>query len=77
MGRRYAPQPHLDQLTMSHLGSVLRPEYDPLIKSSVPRKQCDLLFQYALAEAAPEAGRCSHEARRRLRERSSIFQHVL
>ena len=64
---------HLDRLTMNYLGLVLRPEYDPLVASPAPSKQRDLLFRYALAEAALEAERRSRQARLRLRERVSHF----
>src|SRR3712207_8032559 len=53
--------------TMRHLGSTLRPEYDPLVKSSLPRKQRDLVLEYAVAEATSDAERGSREARLRLR----------
>jgi hypothetical protein len=59
---------HLDRSTMDLLGSVLRPEYETLIASPTTQKQRDLLFGYALAEAASEVERRSREARLRLRE---------
>ncbi len=65
---------HLDRSTMDHLGSVLRPEYDPLVTGPATRKQRDLLFRYALAEAALEAERRSREVRLRLRE---MVPHLL
>ncbi len=54
MGQRYAPQPHLDRLTMKQLGSTLRPDYDPVVRSPLPQHQRDLLLQYAVAEALSE-----------------------
>jgi len=55
MRQRYAPPPHLDRLTMKRLGSTLRPDYDPVVRSPLPRRQRDLLLQYAVAEAVGEA----------------------
>lgn len=49
MGQRYAP--HLDRPTMKRLGSSLRPDYEPVIRSPLPPRQRDLLLQYAVAEA--------------------------
>ncbi len=59
---------HLDHSTMYYLGSTLRSEYALLVTSPATSKQRDLLFRYALAEAALEVVRRSHEARLRLRE---------
>ncbi len=54
MARRYAPKPHLDRLMMRRLGSALRPEYDPLVKSPLPSKQRDLVLEYAVAKAVSD-----------------------
>ena len=62
---------YLDRSTMNHLGSALRPEYDPVVTSPVTRKHWDLLFRYALSEASLGSERGSREARLRLRERAA------
>ncbi len=54
MTRRYAPKPHLDRLMMRRLGSTLRPEYDPLVKSPLPPRQRDLVLEYAVAKAVSD-----------------------
>ena len=59
---------HLDRSTLDHLGSSLRPEYEPASTSPPPRRLRDLLFQYMLAEASLEAERRSREVRLQLRE---------
>ncbi len=59
---------HLDRSILDQIGSALRPEYDPLVASSLPRKLRELLFQQALAEAALQAERKCHAARLSLRE---------
>ena len=61
MGQRYAPQPHLDRLTMKQLGSTLRPDYDPVVRSPLPQHQRDLLLQYAVAEAVRQGDGRSNE----------------
>jgi hypothetical protein len=58
---------HLDRLTLDHLASLLRTEYDPLVSSPTTLKQREMLFRYGLSEAALEAQRRSREARLRLR----------
>ncbi len=65
---------HLDRSTMDYLGSLLRPEYDPLLACPSTIRQQDLLFRYALAEAALKAVCRSREARLRLRE---MVPHLL
>jgi hypothetical protein len=47
---------------MRRLGSVLRPEYDPLVKSPLPQRQRDLVLEYTVAEAVsrPEEKRSRH-----------------
>lgn len=54
MGTRYPPQPHLDRLTMRNLGSALRPDYDPVVKSPLPESLRNLLLEYTVAEAVGE-----------------------
>ena len=54
MSRRYTAKPHLDRLMMRRLGSALRPEYDPLVKSPLPPRQRDLVLEYAVAEAVSD-----------------------
>jgi hypothetical protein len=47
---RYVNQRYqFDRLFMSHLGSRLRPEYDPLVRSSLPRNYWELLLDLELA----------------------------
>ena len=60
---------HLDRSILDQIGSALRPEYDPLVASSLPRKLRELLFQHTLAEAALQAERGCHAARLTLRRR--------
>lgn len=57
----------LDRSIMEHLGLLLRTEYDLPLACPATIKQREVLFRYALAEAALEAERRSHEARLRLR----------
>jgi hypothetical protein len=40
-----------DRLFMSHLGSRLRPEYDPLVRSALPPHYWELLLDLELAKA--------------------------
>jgi hypothetical protein len=56
---RYTLKPQVDERTMRHLGSTLRPEYDPLVHGPLPRDQRHLVLQYAVAEAvsSPERKR--------------------
>ena len=54
MSRMYTAKPHLDRLIMGLLGSALRPEYDPLVKSPLPPRHQDLVLEYTAAETAPE-----------------------
>ncbi len=50
--RRYLAQPYrFDRLFMSHLGSRLRPEYDPLVRSALPPLYWELLLDLELAQA--------------------------
>jgi hypothetical protein len=67
---------HLDRSILDQIGSALRPEYDPLVASSLPQKLRELLFQQALAEAALSAERGCSAARLRLRDRvSHLLSH--
>ena len=54
MTRRYTAKPHLDRLIMRRLGSALRPEYDPLVRSPLPPRHQDLVLEYTAAEAVSE-----------------------
>ncbi len=48
---RYLGQRHrFDRLFMAHLGSLLRAEYEPLVRSPLPKRHEDLVL--SLAEAA-------------------------
>jgi hypothetical protein len=46
---------------MKRLGSSLRPDYEPVIRSPLPPRQRDLLLQYAVAEAVRQGDGRSHE----------------
>jgi hypothetical protein len=52
VGQRY----QFDRLFMSHLGSRLRPEYDALVRGSLPQGYWELLLDLELAcvSAVPE-----------------------
>ncbi len=58
---------YLERSTMDFLSAVIRAEYASLAASPAPSRQRDLLFQYALAEAALEVERRSREVLLRLR----------
>ena len=45
VGQRY----QFDRLFMSHLGSRLRPEYDALVRGSLPQSYWELLLDLELA----------------------------
>ncbi len=55
MERRYTRQPHLDRFTMRRLGSALRPDYDPLVNSSLPERQRSILQRIAEADERRQA----------------------
>ncbi len=52
MASSYTSRSNFDQLFLSHLGALLRPKYDLLVRDCLPVKYWDLLIQFADAEAS-------------------------
>ncbi len=57
MDRRYTAKPHLDRLIMRRLGSALRPEYDPLVRSPLPPSHQELVSKYKAEDKGSEEER--------------------